>query len=159
MFTEFLPSILLGAILLGCAVGLMSWHYRTWRAAQQRGLEAREYDYRRHQFRRRMQTTAMLGIVALALPLGVLIIRYWPKVGVFYWGVVLLIVLWVILLAMLDAWTTHYYYGRLRDGFVIEQAKLQAELNRLQGGRRNGKPSSQRNPQGLPTPDDGDDEA
>ncbi len=139
---ELLWSILLAAALLFAAVGLMIWHVRSWRFAQRQAAD-KEREYRRRQFRRRMQTSAMLGFIAVALPIGVVVMRAWPKVGVFYWGGVLLLVGWIGLLALADIVATGHHYGRLRKDYDIEQAKLQAELNRLQKIRGNGKPRSQ----------------
>ena len=64
----------------------------------------------------------------------------WPAAGVIYWACVLLLVAWVGILAVIDIWATKYYYGKLRDTYRIEQARLQAELRRIQSGRGNGKP-------------------
>lgn len=142
LLREVFPSLILGVVLLASAVGLMVWHVQVWRRVQNRELEKAEQDYRRIQFRRRMQTTAILGLIAVALPIGVLVMRPWPKIGVFFWGGVLLLVVWVTLLAMADVVATAHHYGRLRQKVVLEEVKLQAELYRVQGLRRNGKPKT-----------------
>jgi len=125
---------------LAGALGLLVWHVRSWRAQQAAGLDPRALEYHRRQFRRRMQTSSMLGLVALSLPFGVWILPLWPKVGVFYWGAVLFVLLWLGALGLVDMWATKHYYGRLRDHYRIEKAKLEAELRRIQLGRGNGKP-------------------
>jgi len=128
-----------GFVLAGAA-GLMVWHVRSWRAQQAAGLDPKELEYRRRQFRRRMQTSSMLALVALSLPVGLWILPVWPKVGVFYWGAVVCLLMWVGALGVADMWATKHYYGRLRDDCRIEQARLEAELRRIQRGRSNGKP-------------------
>lgn len=136
---ELLWSILFAAVLVLAAAGLMVWHVRAWRSAEEESLGPEERDYRRRQFRRRMQTSAMLGAIAVSLPIGVVIMRAWPKVGAFYWGGVVLLVGWLGLLALADIFATRHYYGRIRRDYTIEHARLQAELNRIQEIRGNGK--------------------
>ena len=74
-----------------------------------------------------------------------------------FWVSLLLVVALVVLLAVVDLWATKHYFGRLRQGYAIEQAKLQAELRRIQRVRGNGKPEREPNIQGLagdePKPD------
>jgi uncharacterized membrane protein YkgB len=157
VFIELFSSVLLAAILLACACGLMVWHLRAWRASKAQGLEQAEYDYRRLQFRRRMQTTAMLGLMAVALPIGLLVMQWWPKAGVFFWGGVLLLVVWVVLLALADVWATSLHYGRVQTNFTVEQAKLQAEVHRMQSLRRNGKAPRRGDHKGSSARDEGTD--
>jgi amino acid permease len=135
-------------LMLVCALALMVSHVRSWRAQQAAGLDPKELDYRRRQFRRRMQTSAMLAVVAAALPVGMWILRHdreagpiWPKVAVIYWGGVLVLVLWLGALALADMWATKRYYGKLGYDYRVEQARLEAELRRIQAARGNGKPS------------------
>lgn len=151
---DLLFSVVFAAFLAVCVVGLMTWHIRSWGVQRASGLEPKEYDYRRRQFGRRMQTSALLAIIAVSLPIGVWLIRIRPAAGVIYWGAVLLLVAWVGILAAIDIWATKYFYGKLRDTYRIEQARLQAELRRLkeaqaearrvQDGPGNGKPPGQR---------------
>lgn len=122
-------------ILLGSAV-LLSSHVHTWRAVQAEPLEPEERDYRRRQYRRRMQCSSMLGLLAVAIVVGRLLIdifRSLPLVVFVYWSAVVLVVLWIGLLAVVDMVATKRHFVRLRDHCLIEQAKLQAELRRRQG--------------------------
>ncbi len=130
-------STLVSSFLLLCAVGLMVVHRRTWHGAQQRALEPREFDYYRRQYRRRMQTSAMLGLLAAAIFVGQWITR--PATLAFaYWGGVLLVLGWVGLLALADMLATKQHFARLRREHFVEQAKLHAELRRIQAARSNG---------------------
>jgi amino acid permease len=128
--------------LLVAASGLMVSHVRTWRAFRERGdqIDGEELDYRRSQYRRRMQTSAMLGILAVAMLVG-----RWikcpplsPTVFTIYWGVVMLVVFWLGLLAVADIISTKYHYGRIHDHYALEEAKLRAELRRLKAVQGNG---------------------
>ena len=139
-------------VMLACALGLMMWHLRSWRSQQAAGLEPRELEYRRRQFRRRMQTSAILALIALALPLGMWILHHdpadgaiWPKAGAVLWGAVILLVMCLGLLALADMWATNRYYGKLRHDYRVEQARLESELRRIQAKKTkegNGKPST-----------------
>lgn len=119
----------------------MTSHVRTWRRVRQQGLEPDDYDYRRRQYRRRMQTSAMLGLLAVAILVGQLAaLQIESRIFVFgYWGGVLLVVGWVGLLAVVDMLATKHHFSRLRQVYLVEQAKLQAELRRIQAARSNGK--------------------
>ena len=133
--------IFVSVLLLLAAGGLMISHVRTWRAFQQEQLDPREFDYRRRQFRRRMQTSAMLAVLAGALFIGHLL-TLWLESQLFavvFWGGVMLVLCWVGLLAAADIWATKHHFGRLRHECLVEQARLHAELRRIQAVRGNGK--------------------
>ena len=139
---------LISLFLLLAAGGLMTSHVHTWRAFQQEQLDPREFDYRRRQFRRRMQTSAMLAVLAVAMFIGHLL-TLWLESWMFavvFWGAVMLVLCWVGLLAAADVWATKHHFGRLRHECLVEQAKLQAELRRLQAVRGNGKKDSEHRP-------------
>jgi hypothetical protein len=137
-----LPSVIVVSLaLLAAAVWLIVSHLRSWREFQQEKYDAEDFEYRRRQFRRRMQTSAMLGILAVAVLVGY-VLTWWLRSGWFtgvYWIAVLGLVCWIALLALVDVWATKYHFGRLRDHCMIEQAKLKVELHRLQSIRGNGK--------------------
>ena len=133
-------STAVAVFLLLCAAGLMTLHVCAWRKSKRQELEASELDFRRRQFRRRMQTSAMLGVLAVAIFIGPLITERGPPTLVFiFWGGTLLVVCWVGLLAVVDVIATKFHFGRLREKYLIEQAKLQAEIRRIQAKRGNGK--------------------
>ena len=145
ILVDIWTSALFSLFLLLCAAGLLTSHVRTWRRLQQQGLEPDDLDYRRRQFRRRMQTSAMLGLLAVALFVGQLATsRVESKLFVFgYWGGVLLVVGWVGLLSVADILATKHHFGRLRQTYLVEQAKLHAELRRIQATRGNGEAKKQ----------------
>lgn len=138
---DFWLSLGFAIILLAASAGMLWSHVHTWRRFQSLSLEPREHDFRRRQFRRRMQSSAMLGLLAVAILLGQWITSPpFPRVApLIFWGVVLLLVLWMGLLAAADLIATRFYYRRLRDGYLVEQARLQAELRRVQKTLSNGK--------------------
>ncbi|MBN2584051.1 MAG: hypothetical protein JXL80_13380 [Planctomycetes bacterium] len=131
-------SILVSSLLLLAAVGLMVSHLRAWRRAQEEPLEPEEFDFRRRQFRRRIQTSAMLGLLAVGLFVGQLIPGP-PMLVVLFWGVVLLVLGWMGLLALADIWATKHHFDRMRQSYLVEEAKLHAELRRVRAVGGNGK--------------------
>ena len=93
----------------------------------------------------------MLGLMAVAVLVGQLgIARIESKLlASAYWGAVLLMVGWVGLLAAADVLATKHHFTRLRQTYLVEQAKLHAELRRMQAARGNGKaPKRNRGPEG-----------
>lgn len=131
------------ALLLLLAAGVMMFiHVRTWHTVRQQDSSSNEVNYYRRQFRRRMQSSAMLGLLGVALFIGQLITR--PILEIAFWGVTLILVVWLGLLAGVDIIATRYHFGRLRRNYLIEQVKLQAELRRIQNLRRNGRSQSAR---------------
>lgn len=136
--------VLVTTILFLAAVGLIISHMRSWQAFQQQNLDEEEFDYRRRQFRRRMQTSAMLGLMAIAMLVGY-VLTEWLNSGLFaalYWLAVMGVACWVALLALVDIWATKHHFDRLRHHCVVEQAKLEIELRRIQSVRSNGKAHS-----------------
>lgn len=134
-------SLLISVLLLLAALGLMNWHVRSWQRAQSADLAVGEHDFYRRQFRRRIQTSAMLGILAVGIFVGELL-TLWIDSQLFfiiYCAASLLLVVWVILLAVADIWATQYHFSKLRQQCLIEQAKLHAEIRRVQSIRGNGK--------------------
>ena len=133
------------ALVMLSAAGLLGWHVRTWRTAQRTVTDAAELDFRRRQFRRRMQTSAMLGLLGPGVLIGRLLVTLRPEpiVILIYWGVVLLVLIWISLLAIVDVWATRFHFGRVQEHLLLEQAKLRAELQRKQAVRGNGKAGPQ----------------
>ena len=104
--------------LFAAAVGMMFAHLRTWRLIRDQGerIDREELDYRRRQFRRRMQTSAMLGIVAAALLVGrwIRYPQFSPIVLGVFWGLILFLVGWLTLLGALLAVSARRLRARRR---------------------------------------------
>ena len=95
-------------------------------------IDSREREFRRRQYRRRMQTSAMLGVLGVAILIGQLLMIWLTSRTflVIYWSGVLLLLLWVVLLALADMAATAIYYSREKNSYAVEQARLQGELRR-----------------------------
>jgi hypothetical protein len=144
---ELWSSILVAVSLLLAAGVLIHSHQRAWQSLRQRRgqLEPSEYDFRRRQLRRRSQTSAMLGLVGIGMLIGRLLIvwRAPPLLVVVFWGGVMLLVVWMALLAVADIVSTRLYFSRLKQNYMVEHARLQAQLRRIERTRGNGRPDDQ----------------
>jgi UDP-N-acetylmuramyl pentapeptide phosphotransferase/UDP-N-acetylglucosamine-1-phosphate transferase len=139
---SLLTSGIISGFLVLVASGWLVWHVRQWEKVDRESISPEEYGYRHRQVRRRMQTSTMLGIIAVAIFFGKLL-EQWITSSLFflvYWLAVLLLLLWMVVLAMVDIWATKFYYDRLRTTYFHEKLKLEAELHRKQAVRSNGKP-------------------
>jgi hypothetical protein len=116
----------------------MLLHVRTWRVAQRSLLGDREREYRSVQYRRRMQTSAMLGLLAVAIFAGSFLTEP-PLAVLLFWAAVLVVLGWIALLAVADMVATRLHFGRLQQHYLVEQAKLQAEIRRIRSVRGNGR--------------------
>ncbi|MCC6125535.1 MAG: hypothetical protein IT426_11275 [Pirellulales bacterium] len=136
---SFLPSALFSLLLLLVSGGLMLAHRRSWKAFRREEMPQEEFDYRRRQFRRRMQASGAIGIVGIALFVGVAFFlgRESLASGIenaaaiaAYWFAVLLLTVWMALLAFADVWASRRYVDRILDRDLREQTKLHAGLYR-----------------------------
>ncbi len=128
-------SFLVSGLLLLCAAGLMVWHARSWRAARREPLDPRELDFHRRQFHRRMQTSAALGLLAVAILVGEWLVPLLHSEVFFALFVIGLlgVLLWIGLMAVTDMMATRFHFSRLHQDYLVEQAKLRSELRRIEG--------------------------
>jgi UDP-N-acetylmuramyl pentapeptide phosphotransferase/UDP-N-acetylglucosamine-1-phosphate transferase len=141
-----LQSIFFALVLCLSSAGLIAWHVRAWKRIQQSDIDQRERNFRHRQYRRRMQTSAMLGLLGVAIFVGQLLMTLATSqlFLVIYWCCVLALLLWMAILAVADMAATSFYYSREKNTYIAEHAKLQGELLRAreeEARRRNGKPS------------------
>lgn len=128
---DVLVSCLVGGAICAAATFLALAHKRAWAAIREQNPDGRDYDFHWRQYRRRVQTTAILGAVGAAIVGGQLLATYTrisPWLLLTYWGVIVLLLGWMSLLAAVDFLVTRHHYARLRDSFVVEQARLRQEL-------------------------------
>jgi len=121
--------VLASLALLLASAAMMAMHVRTWRAHRVRPLDAEEFDYRRRQFRRRVQTTAMLGALAVALSAGHFGIDRLESgwISLAFWGATMAAAGWVALLALVDAWATRHYFNRQYHRAFLEETRRAAQ--------------------------------
>jgi hypothetical protein len=135
----FLPSALFPLLLLLVSGGLMLAHWRGWKTVRGEEMPPEEFDFRRRQFCRRMQASGAIGIVGVALFVGVAFFlgRESLAPGIenaaviaAYWFAVLLLTVWMVVLALADVWASRRYVNRILDRDLREQTKLHAGLYR-----------------------------
>lgn len=130
-------SHLVFAAFLLVASGMLLWmHTRAWRAARSDELGEQEFDFRRRQHRRRMQASAMIGIVGIAVVVSLTIED--TMISAILWLVVLLLVVWMLLLAVADMVSSYFYYHQIRVQHTAEHALLQSQLERIRRREGNG---------------------
>ncbi len=135
---EFWTSLGFSLFLLIAAVGLMGWHQKSWKTVYGIEQDAKELDFHWRQFRRRMQCSAMLVFLAVAVFVGQWITAP-PLLVILFWSGTLLIVAWLILLAVADIIVTVHHFQGLRADCLVEQAKLKAEAKRIKAVGGNGR--------------------
>ncbi len=139
------PSLFLIATV---AVGMAAHMYRSQREAWREFVHAwnekervdgdyapkhREiFHYHWHRFRRRMGISLLMGIVGVLLPLAWYVLQRRPSFGVFLWAIVICLLLWMIVLAGIDAGATYFYYLHVRDDLLVERTKLEVRQKRAQ---------------------------
>lgn len=137
-------SLIVGVVLAGFGLALIRHHVVAWcRHKDDPDLEAPDRDFFRRQFRRRVQTSGMLVLLGLMLPVGdaLLVWGREPLTATLFWLGVLLITLWVMALAAGDWLLTRIHArGTIATLAQIELKKqeLEAEVARLRAHRQNG---------------------
>lgn len=110
---HWLPLSIFPLFLLAVSAALMMTHVKAWRDSREEVLDEDERTFRWRQFRRRMQTSAMVGLLAIGVFVGqVLPWEEWPRGFVYYWCGVFLVVLWMALLAGADVLASRHHLSR-----------------------------------------------
>ncbi len=124
-----LPIFALVLLTIGSSLGLMFWHVRSIRRSEREALEPVELAFRQRQFRRRMQASAMLGLLGLALLAAPLISHHERPLGfLMFWTAVLAWLGWIVLLALGDAWASQQH---LRRQARIELDRIHRKRERI----------------------------
>ena len=140
-----MPTVVVGLVLVITAVLMMRAHRRAWQRQQvDPGLNEWERQRLQVRFRRRMQTSGLIGVLGVVVPLGDILFmsnEKFPVVGPVYWVVVLMLGFWLLLLGLGDlAWVrvdSRMARNELKQ-LGQKRAELEAEVARLQRHRSNG---------------------
>ena len=121
-----LPNLIFATVLFAIAALLMLQHEWTWRKVLRNEKDQREVDFARRQYRRRVQTSGLIGVVAIAIALSGWVEQ--STVALFFWLGVALVVVWILLLALADWAISYAHFQRIHKRHLAEHAALQAEL-------------------------------
>ncbi len=135
------PTTTFGLILLAIALWLMWSHWHRRDGADPGPEDEMHASFLRSRFRRQMQSSAMVGFVAVAIlvsPLFVTPGQTSPLIAAAYWGGVALVVSWAGLLAVLDFLVARSYYVRLQRQNLHARTSLEAEARRMARRENNG---------------------
>ncbi|WP_166820258.1 hypothetical protein [Thalassoroseus pseudoceratinae] len=138
---DSLVAITAGVGLVLVGLSFLRWNIREWREAKNSPLHDdhdREHYYKR--FRRRVQTTSLLILVGVLIPVGDwLIIRGKnPLVATVYWCVVLLLIVWIVLLAFADMVATRMYSRVELSKIQQKKRELERQLTQIKSRNSNG---------------------
>lgn len=90
-----------------------------------------ERDYRRRQFRRRVQASSMLAILGAGMAWGCAIPKEkYPSLYVYTWLGLFLLLIWIVGLALGDAWSTRVFYRRMLFHRSSATARKEAPLSK-----------------------------
>ena len=129
---SYFYAYILPLTVLVMAAGLAYWQLLSWRRVQREESREDELEFGRRQLSCRLQTSLMLGLLAIGLCVGQLIDRNQsPTVFVLFWLGMLLLLAWMVLLALGDLVLGRQHVARLSRERRIAEAQLNAELERI----------------------------
>lgn len=137
-------TLIVGLALAGFGLALIRQHMVSWqRCKDDAELDEPDRDFFRRQFRRRMQTSGMVVLLGLMLPVGdgLLVWGRQPLAATIFWLGVLLLTLWIMALAVGDWLLTRIHCrGTVAAVEHLNRKKqeLEDEVARLRAQRQNG---------------------
>jgi hypothetical protein len=122
-------TIIFALLLVAISLSLLAWHWAAWRKVDHGGLSEREQQFSRRQFRRRTYASGMVGAIGLLM----LTTQFAePTMSLALWLAILCAVLWLLLMAMIDWWSTRTYYGRDEVMNAVQIELLKKEIRKFQ---------------------------
>lgn len=132
-------SFLFPLALIALSAVLLALHIKKRRALGHRSADAELDVFHRRQLRRRIQVSAMIGLLGIAIAAGMLIPWQRSPLGfAFYWFVVIVCTLWIAVLALADLTHSRSYISHLDREHRIKRAELEAQLQRYKAKQSNG---------------------
>jgi hypothetical protein len=129
-------AIALPLAIVALGVLLLVLHRRAWQAARRSLTDGAELAFQGRRYRRRLQTSGLLVLLGVAMEGGQCIAAdKRPSLFVFFWCAVAMLAVWVLALAVCDVIATRMHLRQQMRQQLIERAKLQAELTRIQAQR------------------------
>jgi hypothetical protein len=138
--TEAILSISVGVALVLFGAGLWMLHIRTWKVHQNDPVQdARGWRHYKRQCRRRLLVAGILMLLGVLIPAGDLLIpwRRFPRLFVAYWGGILLLAVWIILLGIFDGISGRLHLRAMLSRLSLKQRELEEEMARLRQQTKN----------------------
>ncbi len=145
---RWVTSVVVGVVLVLIGAVMMRSHRLVW--SRQKNNPSLDDEDRQHyyaRFRRRTQTSRLIAIIGLLLPLGgallpmIGIMQQNPMLLTVYWTVVLVLTLWVIVLALSDLMSVGAHSRAALARVRLKQRDLEQEAARIKSRGSNGHPS------------------
>ena len=118
----------LSLVLLATSGMMIDSSLRRWREKQASG--GGEDKYYRRQFRRRMQANIMIGVVGVLVAIWPVVREAGVGMKIAHLALLLIAVMWMVAMAMLDAWAINQRYRRDRMQQIADQARFALEMQR-----------------------------
>jgi hypothetical protein len=138
-----IPALIFGACLLCVGIGMLWSQIKAGRRRADEPADPVERVFFNRQHRRRLQQAAMIILIAVLINVGDLI--PWQNApGTFglYWGTVLCLVFWVILLAVGDMLSTKLYSDVSLKRIRLQREQLEETAEKLRQAARSGRDQS-----------------
>ena len=117
-------------LLVVLSLVMLAFHWAAWRKADHGGLSERDQQFARRQFRRRTQASGMLGAIGLLMLTTQFVEE--RTMALALWLAILCGVGWLILMALIDWWSTRAFYGREEVVNAAQMELLKKEIRRFQ---------------------------
>ena len=126
------------ACLVLLSLALLAWHWSAWRKIDHGGLAQRDQEFFRRQFRRRTLISGMVGVIGLMIACSLWIEETWAQAT--FWVGVLMALVWMVLLAMMDWWSSRTFYGRDQAVHAAAIEVLKAEVRKYESEKTQSPP-------------------
>lgn len=138
-------SLIAGLGLMAIGLALLWSHRRVWRTQQQEFIDdPRELRHLQARFRRRTQTSGLIALVGVLIPVADLPVvwQQGPLLATLLWGAIGLICVWIGVLAVGDLMTTKAHSTATLARLEAHKDKLMEQLERLRPEARTDDKSS-----------------
>ncbi len=137
---NWIPSCVLGVILVCLGLIWMRSHLKTWRT-ERADEAADDFDRTHHanRFQRRMQTSGMVVLIGILIPIGDVFVWNWgPWTATVFWLGVLFLALWVGVQALGDFTSVQSYSRAAMTRVNSQRQQAEAELAEYRRRKANG---------------------
>lgn len=139
---DWIVGTVFGLALVLFGVIMLRRHWLAWQIEKEEpGLEFAERKYFFARYRRRMQTSGLVVLLGILIPIGDALIPWQRFPGLFaiYWGGILLVAVWIILLACGDFVSTRVHSNAALARIQQKKTELEHEAARLRRDGSNGR--------------------